>query len=446
VYRNKERWENFFLNEGPSKTTKDFSERVHPDDVNRVNEYLQKLLYESNKSLFEAEFRVLKDDGSLAYIYDRGYIIRDENNKPLRAIGASQDITERKLAEQKVILSEQRFKSLVQNGGDLLAIIDIEGNYKYVSPTSKKILGFEPEFFLGKNAFFFIHPDDADLTKASLEKLATQEYVEASPFRFKNSSGEWRWIESAITNLLDDPAVYGIVVNSRDITDKKIAEEKQALDKIIRQKEITEAVVAAQESERSEIGRELHDNVNQLLGATRLYIDMARRDEVNRDSMLVNSSAYTLQAIEEIRKLSKTLITPVITDIGLIDAIKDITDDIMLVHPLKIKLVVTDFTEHILNEKFKLNVFRVVQEQLNNILKHAKASEVLISFTQTQEEISISIKDNGIGFDTGKRKKGVGITNIKSRAELYKGSVLILSEPGHGCTLSAVFKKSELLF
>ena len=173
---------------------------------------------------------------------------------------------------------------------------------------------------------------------------------------------------------------------------------------------------------------------------------MARRDSVNRDSLLVSSSAYTLQAIDEIRKLSKTLITPSIKEIGLLDAIKDVSDDIMLVQPLKINLVTKDFTEQSLNEKFKLSLFRIVQEQLNNILKHAKANNVSINFMENENEINLSISDDGVGFDTSKRKKGVGITNIKSRSELYKGTVDIVSEPGHGCTLSANFKKSELLF
>lgn len=449
VYRNKERWVKIFKTENklPGNTPDDFERMVHPEDRVRVEKILQKLLYETlDENLFEAEFRVLRDDGSYAFIYDRGYIIRNEEGKPLRAIGASQDITERKIAEQKVILSEQRFKSLVQNGSDIIGILDQQGNYLYLSESVKNILGFEPAFLLGKNALSYIHPDDIEQAGQALVNLITAKHLTAPPHRFLNSSGEWRWMESTISYFIDDPAVNGIVVNSKDITDKKIAEEEVALEKIMKQKEITEAVIAAQESERSEIGRELHDNVNQLLGATRLYIDMARRDEVNRDSLLLSSSTYTLQAIDEIRKLSKTLITPLITEIGLVDIIKDLSEDIMLVHPIKINLSIKDFTEKVLNEKFKLNLFRIVQEQLNNILKHAKAATVQIRFLQTADEIELLIIDDGVGFDTLTRKKGVGLINIKSRVELYKGILNITSEPGHGCALSAKFIKSELLF
>ncbi len=417
---------------------------LHPDERQKVINYIYTNI-EKGVGSWETDHRFKRQNGTYAYFHTRGYLIKNEEEKPVRMIGSMQDISERKIAEQQVILSEQRFKSLVQNGGDLLAILDTDGNYTYVSPTSKKILGYEPEFLTGKNAFDFIHPDDAEYIRDSLAKAQTVKYIEILPFRFRNFKGEWRLIESIITNLLDDPAVYGIVVNSRDITDKKNAEEKVALEKIIRQNETTEAVVAAQESERSEIGRELHDNVNQLLGATRLYIDIARRDNENSDSLLAEATSFTLKAIEEIRKLSKSLITPLIRDIGLTDSISDMIEDIVLVHPIQIKFDPGNFNTDAYNIKFELNIFRIVQEQINNILKHAQAKLININFRQTDDELFISITDDGIGFDTTQKKKGVGISNIISRAELYKGDVLIKSAPGEGCRLEVNFYKSKLL-
>jgi signal transduction histidine kinase len=170
---------------------------------------------------------------------------------------------------------------------------------------------------------------------------------------------------------------------------------------------------------------------------------MGKTNEENRDAFLSTSSDYTVKAIEEIRKLSKTLISPFIKEIGLTESIKDIAEDIMVVHPLKIKLSVKDFDEEILNEKFKLNIFRIVQEQINNTLKHAKAKILKIDLSQTNHELFISISDDGIGFDTSHKRKGVGILNIISRAELYKGDVIINSSPGKGCSLYISFIKTN---
>ena len=154
---------------------------------------------------------------------------------------------------------------------------------------------------------------------------------------------------------------------------------------------------------------------------------MARKDEESRDSLLTNASTFTLTAIEEIRKLSKTLITPLIKEIGLKDSIKDLTEEIMLVHPIQILFTAKDFIEDELNDKFKLNIFRIVQEQINNILKHAQAKKININMEDYDGKLLISITDDGIGFDTRKKKAGVGITNIKSRSELYNGTMLLNS-------------------
>ena len=418
---------------------------IHPDDRAKIKKMRDRIFLSKTQGLFEIECRVLEAEDKYSFVQDRGYVIRDKDGVPVRLIGATQDITQRKDAEQKVLLNELRFKSLVQHGSDLIAILDNEANYIYVSPTSKRILGHEPDFFTGKNAFAFIHPNDLDSMHSLFVQMKSIGSVDSPPYRFVNAKGEWRWLETSIINLMDDEAVHGIVANSRDITERKLAEEKAAYEKIMRQKEITEAIISAQENERSQIGRELHDNVNQLLGASRLYIDMAGKDEANRASYLKSSSIYTLNAINEIRKLSKTLITPSFGDISLVESVKDISNDIMQVHTLKIEFHAAGFKEKNLNEKFKLNLFRIVQEQINNTIKHAQASKVRIDFKETKDQVSVSICDNGVGFDTSVSRKGVGITNLISRAELYKGKVSIASAPGEGCAVTITFKKTDLL-
>jgi signal transduction histidine kinase len=172
---------------------------------------------------------------------------------------------------------------------------------------------------------------------------------------------------------------------------------------------------------------------------------MAKKDRQTRDSLLTDASAFTLSAIEEIRKLSKTLITPLIKEIGLKDSVKDLTEEIMLVHPIQIVFTVKNFIEDNLNDKFKLNIFRIVQEQINNILKHAHAKKINIVMEECDGNLLIAVSDDGVGFDTTKKKTGVGITNIKSRSELYSGIVLLTSIQGKGTTLSITFNKTHLL-
>lgn len=227
---------------------------------------------------------------------------------------------------------------------------------------------------------------------------------------------------------------------------KKELDEKINLEIQLKKNQIAEAIIDAKELERSDIGKELHDNVNQLLSATRLYLDMAKRDGNNRDMYLDRSSEYTLTAIEEIRKLTKGLTADAIKNFGLYEAVRNICKDTMEVNPIKISYRLDLLIEDKVNDKFKLNVYRIMQEQLTNILKHARATEVKISLSQNKKSIILSIADNGIGFDTCKEQNGIGIANIKSRSNSYNGTADFASKPGQGCVLTVQFPlKNELL-
>jgi PAS domain S-box-containing protein len=169
--------------------------------------------------------RFKKKDGSIAYnIWSARW---DDRTKLRYAV--ARDGKEKIEQEEAILRSEQRFKALVQEGSDLIRIIDVKGNYVYVSPSSNLILGIEPEKFIGRNALEFVHPDDLERNKSILASMATEHRVNLPPFRFQNYNKEWRWLESVLTNMLDNPAVNGIVINSRDITTKTEKEHQLKL-------------------------------------------------------------------------------------------------------------------------------------------------------------------------------------------------------------------------
>jgi len=130
------------------------------------------------------------------------------------------DITERKHYVTALDRSEKRYKALVQEGSDLINILDHQGRYKYASPASAAMIGMKPEEVGGQSAFEYIHEDDREMIAAALSSIATTRRINVMPFRFKDQNGAYRWLESIGTNLLDDPAVEGIVVNSKDVTDR----------------------------------------------------------------------------------------------------------------------------------------------------------------------------------------------------------------------------------
>lgn len=182
--------------------------------------------FEKTSNFCQGDYRFLHKNGSIVWINVRGQVVNwAKNGQPLLMAGTHTDITAQKNNELEIEQSEKRFKALVQNGSDLIAILDLEANYQYVSPTSAKVLGISPEEFKGKNAFEFIHPDDKETVYASLLRLENEKQLTLKPFRFKHGEGSWRWIETIITNLMEDSAIKGLVANSRDIT-ARITSEK----------------------------------------------------------------------------------------------------------------------------------------------------------------------------------------------------------------------------
>lgn len=197
---------------------------------------------------------------------------------------------------------------------------------------------------------------------------------------------------------------------------------------------ITKEIIDAQERERENIGHELHDNVNQILMAAKLYVEMAMKEDHAKEEKLNTSIAYIKNGIDEIRKISRELSAPTLGSQTLLDSVHSLIELITCVTDLTINFEHSEYQMEVDKEQ-SLAIYRILQEQLNNILKHANATQVDIILKQTDKETCIIIRDNGNGFDTKARRHGIGLNNIYSRAKLYNGSMAIISAVGQGCTL-----------
>ena len=210
-------------------------------------------------------------------------------------------------------------------------------------------------------------------------------------------------------------------------------------EKELKVKEKTEAVIVAQEKERSHMGNELLENINQILAASNLYIDCAISDEAKRMEFMQSSKKFILMAIDEIKKLSQLIMPPTMGDIGLIDSLNNLIETARPPGQMNIITEWNSFNENTSGEKLKLSIYRIVQEQLSNILKYAKAKNAWLSLHQSPGLIELVIKDDGAGFNTTEKQKGVGLQNISTRAEMHDGKMLLESSPGKGCMLTVQF-------
>lgn len=694
VNRSKEGWKKILRvedEEDVPNAENDWDCRIHPDDRQNV-EIVKGGLDENGKDVFEVECRIKRNDGSYAYIHDRGFVIRNENGKAVRMIGATQDITQRKEAELKLANSEKRFRALIENSSDGLIIINALGSTLDISPSAQRILGYSRQTFMEMDGFEPIHPLHKQLVVNLLTNLVKEPNATATiEYLYRRGDGNYAWIESTFHNQMHEPVVNAIVINFRDISERKAVEEemkklshiaretsnavvitnalgqiqwvneaftritefaladvagkkpgeclqgpetspvtvrymrsklsnnkpfdcdvinykksgekywiriqcqpqfddqekltgwfalttnitkekeadqniklseekyrslfdfnpnsiiiwdpatlqvlevnnkaaqeygyskeeflsmtvldfrtasdytrvralakaffennaliytatrehlhksgeilpmnyvsrcirykgevailamgnnikeKLKLEKALedektqKQLDITEAVITAQEKERKEIGEELHDNVNQILAGSLLYLGLSRKD-INREIPFLRETEKLINAaIFELRNLSHSLIPPRLPESELSEAL----DNIIKITSTTGIAVYKEFVhieKKLVSPKLQLSIYRIVQEQFSNILKHAQAKNIYLSVINQNNVVQLSIKDDGKGFDTRIKSKGVGLMNIQARASLFDSKVSIRSAVGKGCELKINFSQAN---
>ncbi|MEI9912204.1 MAG: PAS domain-containing protein [Bacteroidota bacterium] len=433
----------------------DWDKHLHPEDKEAVEQGILDVIA-SAATHWEHAYRFIRADGSVATVFDRASIIRHTDGTAYRMIGAMQDISRQKELEEKLDYEvaakakyKESFKLIFNSSSDVLYDVDLATNEITISNAYEKEFGYKitNNMTPAKDWVSHIHPDDKEaVMKDYLRVLASDETEWKYSYRFLRA-------DNTVANVISSRIIlrnaagkaYRIIGSMHDISKQKVLEERLEQEIKLKEKKIAETTEDAKEAARSDIGKELHDNINQLLGVSRMYLEMAKQGGDNSNMYLSRSSEYTHTAIEEIRKLTKGLTTDTIKNLGLREAIENISLNTMEVNPVKISCMLETFAEHSVNDKFKLNLFRIVQEQLNNILKHAQATAVSIKLSQNKKSVKLSISDNGVGFDTSKKRKGIGVDNIKSRAGSYNGMADFVSQPGHGCVLNVTFPVTEAL-
>jgi len=259
----------------------------------------------------------------------------------------------------------------------------------------------------------------------------------------RNKHGIWRHRKKDGTVIMVDIIVDDIIYQNQearlilgtDVTEKLNAEAELIRNRTMQQQIITETAIQVQEREREEIGKELHDNINQILASTKLYLELAKGENKDLFPEAIEKSYENINlAIAEIRQLSKQLVPPTLNT-PLRDSLAGLTEELAAITPIEIALNTCDFDETLLDETMKLTLYRIVQEQLNNILKYAAASRVIIALETAGGSVYMKIADNGVGFDLQKKAKGIGLRNIDSRVKFYKGTAAIHSMPGEGCSV-----------
>lgn len=388
---------------------------------------------------------ITKPGGMLTWLsVNTQALIRTGEFEPYAVVISYSDITESINTEKELQKVNARFYYVSKVTSDAIWDLDMQTNEIYRSDAFYILSGYTTEETCPTLNWWFenLHPDDRDRVQNKLnEHIQQGEERWCDEYRFKCADGSYKFLlDSGMIRYRNGKAVR-ILGAIRDLTKQKDLEKQLFDEQAQKHQSITLATITAQEQEKTKISHELHDNVNQILMSAKLYMDTAKRLPEEANELLDKAIEYQLLALEEIRKLSKSLNTSHIKKVGLKESVQDIVDNMKMQNNLEVDFDFDHGVDKLLTDDQKLMIFRIIQEQTSNILKHADAKKVILKISGTHKFIYLHISDDGIGFDpaTINKDKGIGLINIRSRAEAYNGTVEISSAPGKGCMVDLQF-------
>jgi len=423
-----------------------YDQIIYKDDLKRINSEVQSH-QEQGTRLYIQVYRIVTKTGEIRWVEDRTMVEDDAAGDVIYHQGLLTDITDKIKAENALAESENRFRSVVQNSSDITSIISAKGIVTYKSPAFYRIFGYEPEMILGKSVFQLIHPDDLPAVMDSFKEIAEGRKPARLVVRYKHENGDWISLEVKASNELNNPAINGIVINSRDVTERinnqeQLVEYAATLEKINRELDQFAYIIS-------------HD----LKAPLRAISNLSVWIEEDLEGKLDDGSLKNFDLLRSRIKRMESLITGVL-EYSRAGRIKS------ELQPLNLNALVREIFEQIaFPENFtieiqedlptlageKIAIEQVFSNYISNTLKYNKNEAPFIKIKAWDEGnfYRFSVSDNGPGIDPQFHNKifeifqtlnardqvestGVGLAIVKKIVEEKGGRVWVESSPGEG--------------
>jgi two-component system sensor histidine kinase DegS len=363
--------------------------------------------------------------------------LRDDNEEIMGAIETLEDITERRVAQEALYESEKQFKTLFESANDAIWVHDLDGNIIAANNAGAKLIGYSVEEMLGMNVKSFLSDESLRLAKEVRDKLIKHQPLNL-PYEQKllRKNGS-EAICMLTTNLItSDDKPTGFQNIARDVTQEKQMQEN--LHYFLQQ------ITKAQEEERKRIARELHDDTAQVFNSLSRQLDYFLRKKHGLASgevlFLKDLQAQLNRGVQGVQRYIQDLRPSLLDDLGLIPALRSLAKNIQDTDAIDIHLDVIG-EERRFPAEVEVLLFRIAQEALSNVRKHAQASEIRVIIEFAGNKVKMTVSDNGQGFKLSERiddlpRRGkLGLVGMQERVRLLDGTIDVKSTLGKGTTI-----------
>ncbi|MGO8983881.1 MAG: PAS domain S-box protein [Terriglobales bacterium] len=395
----------------------------------------------TGKPVLGRALTVVYEDGTERQTVESAVPLLDEAGNPRGAVGTSIDLTELKQAEQAQRESEEKLRLLLDSAAEAIYGIDLEHRCTFCNPACLRILGYERiDEVLGRNMHHLIHHSRPDGTmlpedECRIHRVAiTGEGIHAEDEVLWKADGTSFPAEYWSYPQRREHTIVGAVVAFVDITERK--QSQAALAGVSRR------LIEAQERERSRIARELHDDIGQRLAMLSIDLGLLPQDFPDLPAEARGRVDDLLQQISDIaadiQSLSHTLHSSKLQYLGIATAMKSFCREYG-----EQQHALIDFQNHDvptpLPPDLSLCLFRVLQEALHNSAKHSGVRHFQVELCGTLDQIHLTVRDSGVGFDPQavKQGPGLGLVSMEERLKLLNGTFSIESQPGRGTIIHA---------
>jgi PAS domain S-box-containing protein len=414
----------------------DISTQIYVDPERR--EEFKRLLEEQG-AVRGFEHQVFRKDGSKIWISVNARAVRDGQGRILYYEGTSQDISERREAEAALRKSEERYRELFENAKDAIYVHDLGGRYRSFNRAAEQLSGYTRDEIIGKHFSNFVSPRSLKDVRENLCKKLDEMGETTYEIDLVRKDRSRVPVEVSSRLIYENGKPVGIQGVARDISDRRRAQD--AL------RTYSQRLIEAQEAERQNIARELHDEIGQVLTAVRMNLQSLQRSAQSgsQPSAVDDSLVIVDEALERVRELSLNLRPSVLDSLGLSSALRWYVD-----RYARRSGIVADLRSNLedgrrLRVELETACFRIVQEALTNVVRHARATHVLVRLRRSNGNLDLKIRDNGVGFNVETLLKdspsagALGLRGMEERAVAVHGRLKIDSAPMRGTEVRASF-------